>query len=87
MTSICPIDQQKIYALDPSVYSKDTTKQSLEAYGEKLESEDIQLIEHDMTELRTALDQNNLDGLEELFKALEVSAYRIAEALYGTSQS
>ena len=51
-----------------------TTKQSLEAYGEKLESEDIQLIEHDMTELRTALDQNNLDGLEELFKALEVSA-------------
>ena len=64
-----------------------TTKQSLEAYGEKLESEDIQLIEHDMTELRTALDQNNLDGLEELFKALEVSAYRIAEALYGTSQS
>ena len=40
-----------------------------------------------MTELRTALDQNNLDGLEELFKALEVSAYRIAEALYGTSQS
>ena len=24
---------------------------------------------------------------EELFKALEVSAYRIAEALYGTSQS
>ena len=48
---------------DASLYDQTV----LEAYGEKLESEDIQLIEHDMTELRTALDQNNLDGLEELF--------------------
>jgi len=64
-----------------------TTKQSLEAYGDKLETEDVQLIEHDAQCLREALDNNRLEQLEELFKALEVSAYRIAEALYGSSQS
>ncbi len=64
-----------------------TTSQSLEAYGDKLEAEDIQLIEHDVGELRAALDQDDFEELETLFKALEVSAYRIAEALYGTSQS
>ncbi len=64
------------------IYSTDRT---LEEYGAQLDPTDKELIESDLAELKAALDTATPDEIERLFKALETSAYRIAETIYAQS--
>ena len=59
-----------------------STEQSLEAYGDILEAADRELIEHDLEVLKRSLESSDAGKIENAYKALETSAYRIAEALY-----
>ncbi|MEL6339552.1 MAG: molecular chaperone DnaK [Myxococcota bacterium] len=59
-----------------------STERSLEEYGASLQGDDAALIRADLTKLKAALDGNDPDEIERLFKALETSAYRIAEMVY-----
>ena len=61
------------------VYS---TERTLEEYGGVLEATDRELIEHDVSALKAALEKEDVADLERLYKALETSAYRIAETIY-----
>jgi len=64
-----------------------TTEQSLEEYSTELERVDVELIQNDLNRLKAALENDESEQLPELFKALETSAYRIAETIYGQEQS
>jgi molecular chaperone DnaK len=61
-----------------------STERSLEEYGGQLAAVDRELIQSDLKRLKAALEAPSVDAeaLEQLYKALEVSAYRIAETLY-----
>jgi molecular chaperone DnaK len=60
-----------------------STERTLEEYAEALDPLDVELIQHDLTKLKAALaDSGRTHELEDLYKALETSAYRIAETIY-----
>ena len=59
-----------------------TTGQAIEEYGSEVEQIDLELIQSDLANLRHTLDNNEMENLESNFKALESSAYRIAEKVY-----
>jgi len=61
-----------------------TTEASLKEYGDKLEPIDVELIQDDLTNLKTVISSGCNDNLESSFKALEGSAHRISEALYSS---
>lgn len=63
------------------VYS---TERTLEEYASSLQAEDLELIQHDLGNLKEALETEEAEKIEELTKALETSAYRIAETLYAS---
>ena len=71
-------------AAEGLVYS---TERSLEEFGAKLSALDAELIRSDLNKLREALSKGQVDAetLDKLYKALEVSAYRIAETIYASS--
>jgi molecular chaperone DnaK len=71
-------------AAEGLIYS---TEVSLAEYGAKLAAIDAELIKSDLARLKDALQRSNADSttLDQLYKALEVSAYRIAETLYSQS--
>lgn len=58
------------------------SEHSLKEYASLLSSEDKEDIQHDMACLREQLKGGNLQTLEEAFKRLEASAYKIADAIY-----
>ncbi len=58
------------------------TERSLEEYGASLDPDDAALIQADLTKLQSALEGNDPDEIDRLFKALETSSYRIAETVY-----
>ena len=58
------------------------SERSLEEYAQLLSSKDKESIEKDMAHLRQQLAGGNFQTLEEAVKRLEVSAYKIADALY-----
>jgi molecular chaperone DnaK len=64
-----------------------STERTLEEYSEALDPLDLELIQHDVDKLKAALegDGANPTEVEALFKALETSAYRIAETIYAQS--
>jgi molecular chaperone DnaK len=64
-----------------------STERTLEEYGEALDPLDLELIQHDVDKLKAALEGDGADPteVEALFKALETSAYRIAETIYAQS--
>ena len=64
-----------------------TTEQSLNEYGTELDQVDLELIQSDLKSLKDALASDEASQLSELVKALETSAYRIAETIYGQEQS
>ncbi len=59
-----------------------TTEQSIDEYGSELEQIDLELIQNDLNALRKTLADGEVQDLETHFKALESSAYRIAEKIY-----
>lgn len=59
-----------------------TTEQSLEEYASELDPIDLELIQSDLATLRQTLANDDMQDLEDHFKALESSAYRIAEKIY-----
>ena len=59
-----------------------TTEHSLQEFAAQLEAMDRELIESDITTLKKSLQSNSLAELEANFKALEISAHRIAEVVY-----
>ena len=59
-----------------------TTERSLEEFAAQLDPTDLELIQADVTSLKAALEQEDVDALETQYKALETSAYRIAETVY-----
>ncbi|MEM6731216.1 MAG: molecular chaperone DnaK [Myxococcota bacterium] len=59
-----------------------STERSLEEYGSSLDPDDAALIKADLAKLQAALEGNDPDEIEGLFKTLEESAYRIAETVY-----
>ena len=63
------------------VYS---TERALEEYGSQLAEVDRELIRSDLDKLKEALGRPSTDveSLDKLYKALEGSAYRIAETVY-----
>ncbi len=64
-----------------------TTEQSLAEYRSQLDPTDLELIESDLNNLKTAMDKGDLANLPQYFKALETSAYRIAETIYTQEQN
>ncbi len=62
-----------------------TTERSLEEYGEVLSAEDMDQILYDLETCRQAVEGNDPDVLNEAIKALESSAYKIAEAIYSNA--
>ena len=61
-----------------------TTQRSLEEYNEQLDPADVEMIEVDVEALKAALERDDLPSIQSSFTALEASAYRIAETLYGS---
>ncbi|MBI5509625.1 MAG: molecular chaperone DnaK [Deltaproteobacteria bacterium] len=59
-----------------------STERTLEEYGGSLDPTDKELIEHDLAQLKAALDNGDGPQIDKLYKALETSAYRIAETIY-----
>ena len=59
-----------------------STERTLEEYGGVLDPTDKELIQHDLTQLKAALEKEDLADMDKLYKALETSAYRIAETIY-----
>ena len=59
-----------------------STERTLEEYGAGLDPTDKELIQHDLEQLKAALDKEGLPDVDKLYKALETSAYRIAETIY-----
>ncbi len=60
-----------------------STERTLEEYGAQLDPLDKELILHDALKLKRAVEADSpATELEELYKALEASAYRIAETIY-----
>ncbi|MBN1959835.1 MAG: molecular chaperone DnaK [Deltaproteobacteria bacterium] len=80
-------DQQKRQLIeqrnnaDGLIYS---TESALTEYGSQLSNIDVELIHSDITKLKNALADPAIDAktLDTLYKALETSAYRIAETIY-----
>jgi molecular chaperone DnaK len=59
-----------------------TTERSLDEYGAALDPTDTELIKADLAALKNTLETDDFHLLERAFKALEISAYRIAEVVY-----
>ena len=59
-----------------------TTERSLEEYSAKLDPTDLELISNDLDKLKKSLEGTDVVDLEASYKALETSAYRIAETIY-----
>jgi molecular chaperone DnaK len=61
-----------------------STERALEEYGKNLQAVDLELIRFDVQKLKKGLEDASIaaDALEALYKALETSAYRIAETIY-----
>ncbi|OGQ77496.1 MAG: molecular chaperone DnaK [Deltaproteobacteria bacterium RIFOXYA12_FULL_58_15] len=59
-----------------------STERTLEEYAASLDPLDVELIQHDLERIKTALGGDSPKEIETLFKALESSAYRIAETIY-----
>lgn len=64
-----------------------TTERSLAEYGDQLDEVDRELIAGDLENLKEALASDDEMLIEASFKALEGSAYRIAEAIYGDGET
>ena len=62
-----------------------TTERSLEEYSKSLDPKDLELINADLLNLKKALEGGATDSIETNYKALETSAYRIAETIYAQS--
>jgi molecular chaperone DnaK len=59
-----------------------STERTLEEYGAGLDPTDKELIQHDVERLKEALGHEGLPDVDKLYKALETSAYRVAETIY-----
>ncbi len=59
-----------------------STERTLEEYGGQLDPLDVELIQSDLQKLKQGIEGEDAAEVERLFKALETSAYRIAEAIY-----
>ena len=59
-----------------------TTEKSLEEYASSLDPEDLELIQSDLEQLKNALEMQDIKQIEQNYKALETSSYRIAETIY-----
>ena len=59
-----------------------TTERSLEEYAKALDVKDLELINADVLSLKKALEAADVPSIETSYKALETSAYRIAETIY-----
>jgi molecular chaperone DnaK len=59
-----------------------STERTLEEYADALDPLDLELIHSDLEQLKEALLGSDARQVEELYKALESSAYRIAETIY-----
>lgn len=64
-----------------------TTEQSLAEYRSQLDPTDLELIDCDLLNLKQALEKDDYSGLPQFYKALETSAYRIAETIYTQEQN
>ena len=62
-----------------------TTERSLTQYSNVLGEEDVESIKYDLEVCRSALGSDDLEALREAMHSLEVSSYKIAEAMYGES--
>ena len=62
-----------------------TTERSLEEYSKSLDPKDLELINADLLNLKKALEDGETTSIETNYKALETSAYRIAETIYAQS--
>ena len=61
-----------------------TSENTLTEFGEVISAELRAQLGQDVANLRAALDGNaDIQSVRELFAALEASAYRIAETMYG----
>ena len=64
-----------------------TTEQSLAEYRSQLDPTDLELIENDLRNLKQAMEKGDHANIPQYFKALETSAYRIAETIYTQEQN
>ncbi len=64
-----------------------TTERSLEEYGNVLSPLDVEEIQKDLAMLKASLDTVDPEELKLATQTLEQSAYRIAEAMYGKSET
>ncbi|MEE8410528.1 MAG: Hsp70 family protein, partial [Myxococcota bacterium] len=59
-----------------------STERTLDEYADALDPLDVELIQSDLEQLKAALEGDGVAEIESLYKALETSAYRIAETIY-----
>jgi len=61
-----------------------TSERAVEEYGDVVSAEDLELIQEDVIALKEALEspEPDLETIQQLKEQLEVSAFRIAEAMY-----
>jgi molecular chaperone DnaK len=63
-----------------------TTKKALEEFGDKIATEDAEVITSDIERLKQLIEDGSNEDLKTATTDLEASAYHIAEVLYGTAE-